>query len=182
MSDEALKPLHANNLGTFFHGCAHMYLAFRETSGNLSPSQRYTDNMGLLKVFVGLGLFWYGFMRGIFDDGPEYVRIASALFFNCIHIFLVPGKFGFSYVALALTLCYTSKALFGEKGKYYNALSICLAWTGTFQLWAEGLACDQFMVNYGGHLLYDMSIPIGYLIFFTYARHVEKADKSIKVE
>merc|ERR1712216_8777 len=33
-----------------------------------------------MRVFGGLGIFWYGFMRGIFDEGPEYVRIAWALF------------------------------------------------------------------------------------------------------
>ena len=144
MSDEAIKPLLANNMGTFFHGCGHLYLAMKkETPGEDTPAMRYTDDpKGLLKVYAGLGIFWYSFMRGIFTDGPESLRITWAIFFNTIHVFLVPGKFGFSYVALGLTLCYTYMSLNGKKDKYYNALSVFLAWTGTVQLWAEGLACE----------------------------------------
>ena len=171
-------------MGTFFHGCAHLYLGLKNaTPGDDTPAMRYPgDFKGIARVYGGLGLFWYGFMRGIFTEGPEIKRIIAALFFNSIHVFLVPGKFGFSYVALALTLCYNIVNLTGHKDKYYNALSICLVWTGTVGLWAEGLACEQFMVNIGGHLWYDMSIPISFLIFFAYARHVEKNEKSIKVE
>ena len=136
-----------------------------------------------MKVYAGLGIFWYSFMRSIFTESSESLKIMWAIFFDTLHVFFVPGKFGFSYVALGLALCYTYAQLTKEnKDKYYNSLAICMAWTGTVQLWLEGLACDDFMVNYGGHLVYDVSIPIAFLIFFYYARSLERSEKSIKVE
>ena len=110
MSSEALKPLWANIAGIFFHGLAHLSLALnKETPGEreLVPAMKHAgDNMQFAKTYAGLGVFWYAFMRGIFTDGTELLRIGVAMFFSSVHVFLVPIKFGFSYVALGLYLCH----------------------------------------------------------------------------
>merc|ERR1712127_668807 len=62
-----------------------------------------------------------------------------------------------------------------NKGKYYNAVTIALAPVGLIGTWAEGLMCEQFMVHIGGHLWYDMLIPICYLCFFAYTKTQENS-------
>ena len=133
-------------MGIFGHGCAHLYLALKDEKPNgASPAERYTgDPKGIIKVYIFLSLFWFGFMRGIFGgEASQLLKVGVALFFSTIHVFLVPGKFGFSYVALGLTCTYIFRTLTNpKKDKYYNALSIALAPVGIVGLWAEGLMCE----------------------------------------
>ena len=56
----------------------------------------------------------------------------------------------------------------GEKDKYYAlyALSQCLS---SAAMWAEPYLCDSLLVKYGGHVVFDYSIPLGFILYLAAA-------------
>ena len=48
--------------------------------------------------------------------------------------------------------------------------------------WVESISCDTFLVYYGGHLCYDMSIPIATIVFYFYVNWKENLTKSDKLK
>jgi len=56
----------------------------------------------------------------------------------------------------------------GEKDKFYAlyALSQCLS---SAAMWAEPYLCDSLLVKYGGHVVFDYSIPLGFILYLAAA-------------
>ena len=40
----------------------------------------------------------------------------------------------------------------------------------TLMGWVEATTCGQFLVNYGGHVWYDATIPVSLCVYFVAAR------------
>ena len=60
----------------------------------------------------------------------------------------------------------------GNKDKYYAlyALSQCLS---SAAMWAEPYLCDSFLVKYAGHVVFDYSIPLGFIVYLAAASRME---------
>ena len=60
----------------------------------------------------------------------------------------------------------------GAKDKYYAlyALSQCLS---SAAMWAEPYLCDSFLVKYAGHVVFDYSIPLGFIVYLAAASRME---------
>ena len=75
--------------------------------------------------------------------------------------FLVPVTLGFTYVQTVFIVSYVSVELCMEgKDKSYDVWS----WAANLPIvvvgWLEAVACDWFLIEYGGHLYYDTVIII----------------------
>ena len=60
----------------------------------------------------------------------------------------------------------------GEKDKYYAlyALTQCLS---SATMWAEPYLCDSLLVKYGGHVVFDYSIPLAFIVYLAAAARME---------
>ena len=60
----------------------------------------------------------------------------------------------------------------GGKDQFYAlyALSQCLS---SAAMWAEPYLCDALLVTYGGHVVFDYSIPIGFIFYLAAASRME---------
>ena len=60
----------------------------------------------------------------------------------------------------------------GDKDKYYTlyALTQCLS---SAAMWAEPYFCDTLLVKYAGHVVFDYSIPLAFIVYLTAASRIE---------
>ena len=60
----------------------------------------------------------------------------------------------------------------GGKDKFYAlyALSQCLS---SAAMWAEPYFCDTLLVKYAGHVVFDYSIPLGFIVYLAAASRIE---------
>ena len=60
----------------------------------------------------------------------------------------------------------------GAKDQYYAlyALSQCLS---SAAMWAEPYLCDSLLVKYAGHVVFDYSIPLGFIVYLAAASRLE---------
>ena len=73
--------------------------------------------------------------------------------------------------------------MIGPKNEYYNATSLFIVGPVGVIAWIEGLACESFLIHYGGHFWYDMTVPIMMTGYIVYLKHREASKlKTTKVE
>ena len=60
----------------------------------------------------------------------------------------------------------------GAKDRYYAlyALTQCLS---SATMWAEPYLCDSLLVKYGGHVVFDYSIPLAFIVYLAAASRME---------
>ena len=65
----------------------------------------------------------------------------------------------------------------GAKDQYYAlyALSQCLS---SAAMWAEPYLCDSLLVTYAGHVVFDYSIPLGFILYLAAASRMEPRAKA----
>ena len=65
----------------------------------------------------------------------------------------------------------------GNKDQFYAlyALSQCLS---SAAMWAEPYLCDALLVTYGGHVVFDYSIPLGFIVYLAAASRMEPRAKA----
>ena len=71
--------------------------------------------------------------------------------------------------------------LAGEHDVFYALYALLYATPVMLATWFEPLACDNFLVQWGGHVLFDFSIPASAFVYFVVAqgreaRPTKKAD------
>jgi hypothetical protein len=128
--------------------------------------------------FVGLFVFWYAFIRSIGQSSSYGTVITLSMIYNVINFFLVPTKFGFTYVQTILLMTASLFAITSPKRKYYVAEAFLVNLPVGLVSWVEAIGCDAFLVKFGGHLWYDMSIPISFCLFLTYVALQESSKKT----
>ena len=126
---------------------------------------------------VWLPLFWWGFMYVIFKKSKSLQFVFTIA--SCIGNFILPAKFVFTYIQTTITLSHMFSLTINEKDKYYTMQAFVLLPIG-FVPWIEATQCSNFLVHYGGHLWYDMSIPICLLIYFYIAKTTFEQPKKMK--
>merc|ERR1719199_479382 len=122
-------------------------------------------------------LFWYGFMYAIFKNQKTFQYTLTVV---CASAgFAVPARFGFTYVQTALTFCFMIGLMVNKKDKYYTLQGLIFL-PISFVPWIEATQCSNFLVHYGGHLWYDMSIPICILIYFYIVKSSSESEADLK--
>ena len=99
--------------------------------------------------------------------------------------FFVPGTLAFAFVGTTLlTMACAISLVRQDKHKFYNAESLIMVTPTALMAWVEGLTCDVFLMQIGGHLWYDLIIPISITAYFFYIRNqqVSEAESKVKAE
>jgi len=166
MIEKSLRPIKKNAYSLFGHGCGHLLLAI----GTKSDSSGIFENLTMRNRVLLYPIFlvvWYGFMS---DSRRSFkVSISLAILHNTAQVFFMPTRLFFVHVLLAVLL---SSALRGlarepwEKDRYYDLEAILVDVPILLATFGEAITCDSFLVNYGGHVWFDMVVPIGYLVYY----------------
>ena len=145
---------------TFMHGVAHAFIWYK---GDAMGS-RDSGILDTIVHFAGLLGFWRAFL------GDKKLQVI----FHSLMLYYVPPTMAFTYVNTVLFLEFTILSLLrgfiGMKDHYYALNSLVIGLPIMAATWAEPLLCDNGLVYFGGHILFDYTIPLSNLAYFAIAR------------
>lgn len=178
MSDVALRPMHKNAFTLLAHGFGHFFLALctvRVASQSGRPAEYSAagafESLTVAQQFAAVGAFffvWLAFMR---DSRRKLsTSVAWAAFHNLLQIFVIPTRFFFTHVLMAVPLHSGVRALFFRERSQKNVYYAMEAWLVDVPIllmsFGEAVACEDFFVHYGGHVWFDMVVPIGFILYY----------------
>jgi len=154
----------------FFHGVVHLGLWVVGDGFFASGGRQRHPLLGL-----GALVITFLFLRSYLNSDVQAIVHAVVL------VFFVPELLLFSYVNTIIFLQATTMGLKyghgGRKDKFYTLSSLMITLPIMLAAWAEPLLCDKGLVRYGGHILFDYSIPLSSLAFFAVAHTMEPRKK-----
>ena len=148
-----------------------------------SIAEKYLE-MGMMEltmnVLVGLA-FWFVMLKAImYKTSNSSIALASIPAFAGI-IFLRTNM-TLGYVQAVIAMAATSEKLNDskvEKNFDYCALSVA-SMAISLVPWIESMACESVASKFGGHLMYDLSIPIFFMVaYVTSWMHFNKHSNGI---
>jgi len=164
-----------NLLGHQGHGIAHGFIAwhFRRRAGEKldfsTPIEKFAtyDWLEILAFLVVGLLFWMGLLKGAM---PSWSGAAIAVTASVVQVggLFVRDVLGFAYVNAVLTVAFSSSQLSlprKEKDFVYAAFALA-AVALSIVPWVEAMGCQKVAINLGGHLIYDLSIPVVLLVSY----------------
>lgn len=169
MSEPSLTPILKNAYSLFGHGCGHLYLAFQtsSTTGTSQVFEGLTPTEQLF-AFIAFSFVWYGFMRD--KSRSVLATIAFAQFHNILQIFFLPSRFFFTHVLMAVLLNSAFRGLSrpanDAKNKYYDMEAWLVDVPILLASFGEALSCDSFLINWGGHVWFDMVVPVMFAAYY----------------
>jgi hypothetical protein len=153
-------------LSVIGHGAAHAFLWVRD--GMIDVYDPGKGSRGIFDVESALGalgatLFFTFFLHAL-NQGPLWMKVTQSLVHGVVLSHFVPLILAFSYVNTVLfvnlTLTQLWYGLGGKKDGFYLLFSLFGSASVMVAAIVEPLTCDSFLVNWGGHILFDYSIPI----------------------
>ncbi len=162
---EGLDQAKQNVGGVIGHGLGHFFLFFANL-GDVPAFYNFEQWAIRIGILIGMTGFWYGFFAANPSSPGPAVNSVHAAVQAYVVTGLVPPKFSLTYVQTVLLL----NQVYGElrradKGPHYDRWSLIVNLPIGLFGWLEALSCDGFLINYGGHLWYDSSIPLSMLVY-----------------
>ena len=160
-----LKPVRDNIGSVFVHGTGHLALWYFGDLENAPFASEHSTPESIFS-FLGATLFFYMFFCGVFSFWPSVVQSA---FHAAVMMVAVPPVYLFTYVNTALVFVLVGAQLAlpaDEKDHFYDANALIISLPVTVVTWLEPLTCDNFLVNLGGHLWFDFSIPASVFVYY----------------
>ena len=89
--------------------------------------------------------------------------------------FLVPRHYSFTYVqTVILTIASLTELKETDKDVYYDIKAVTMHLPITVMGYIEAVYCDSFFKKYGGHLIYDTTISVSAILFYTVSYFMNK--------
>ena len=76
--------------------------------------------------------------------------------------------------------CISGQTDLCHKDYYYDLSVIVIGVPVTLITWLEPILCDSFLVNWGGHVWFDVSLPASMLIFLCIVKYKAPLESTIK--
>ena len=93
------------------------------------------------------------------------------------------SSLSFVYVQTILSFVGTLDELSNPvKDKYYSTRFLMIGLPILSVAWLEALACESFLIHYGGHVWFDNTIALSFLAYYCYVRIVEESTPRSKTD
>merc|ERR1719473_661539 len=120
-----------------------------------------------LALFGAFQFVWFGFMR---DQRRTFTEtMLWATFHNMLQCFFLPTRFFFSHVLLAVLLSSAVRGLLRDpstKDTYYDLEAALVDVPILLATFGEALGCDDYLLPIGGHVWFDMVVPVMFGVYF----------------
>ncbi|KAL7525543.1 hypothetical protein ACHAWF_001410 [Thalassiosira exigua] len=185
-ADEVMR---SSLLGHLGHGIGHGFIAAKMRSdNNIEGVELGLDGSDpgwqMARAILGPG-FWCGLLKGVVPSsmsGRQLVALSVAV--DYVGRSYVPKNLGFGYVNAVLALvsaCKSATIPEEEKGYSYAAFS-AVGLVLSIIPWIEAMACQSVASKLGGHLIFDVAIPVGVTAAYVASwRHYSGKGKEAKV-
>ena len=183
-----------NMLGHLGHGIAHGFIGakYREEGYKGAQYGTYMDRVargdegGMIELTIkGIALlgFWCGLLKGVAPSLTMGKLFVLSLLVGYSHLH-VPDILAFGYVNAVLTVLntYIQVSLPTEMKEYSYVAYSLVGLVLTIIPWIEATACQSVASKLGGHLIFDVAIPIGVMVAYTcsYRHYYPLKDKGMK--
>ena len=174
-----LSIVRENVLSVLMHGFAHggLWLDYHR-GGDLLAMTWATAPSTTAAIVRHLSLvpFWMSFTYAM-TPSPLWLAAAQSVVHSVLMTTVVPPLLAFTYVNTFISLNLLGKQLLTAPRDVFYVLSGVLyggpILTATF---LEPLLCDSLLVRWGGHIIFDLSIPGGVLLYYAVASHLPPRD------
>jgi len=170
-----LIPIKQGAPSVFFHGVAHGLIWVNEQYGYGMPGPgKVFFDLSMPPLLLGvssLGVFgfWVSFLCMQRSPIPAWFNITQSVIHTIAVGWAVPVFLLFCYVNTVLFFNIAGAALlFGleaRKDKFYCASACLVSLPIMLSAWAEPLLCDRGLIHWGGHILFDYTIPVSQIIY-----------------
>ena len=162
-----LEPIKANIVAVFSHGLGHLNLAFNSNKFSNKPliltiNNVINKNLSIIMLYF----FWYYLIKAAYLNGSRKYWTINAIIHSLTLSIFVPVNHSFTYVQTILMLTAAiSEYSLSNKDIYYDIKALVVHLPITIVGWLEALYCDDFIKYYGGHLIYDTTIPVSIITY-----------------
>jgi len=172
-------------MSILLHGIGHGFVGYfaRQVGGGDDTDGITEVGQGtLVMTITAFTLFWLPTMIAALDGRPMWiVAIVAAL--ASLGQEVVHFRFNFVYIQVVLSLVAGVHQLLlpkEKKGREYAMFGAIVTVPVALAAWVECITCGDFYKSLGGHVLYDSTIAICLLTFYTYAYLHGRASKLTK--
>ena len=164
---------------TFFHGVVHGLIWTqrnngRDTSLPAGAGSTPAEHAIILSLTF---TFFYFFLKA---KAP--LVVLQSIVHTVLATFVVPSLYGFAYVNTVIYINTLAPLLLAppkEKDVFYDLRSI-LSLPVLLMTWIEPLTCDWFLIEFGGHVWFDISIPASSMLYYAVASKLPPRDQKAK--
>lgn len=167
LSEAAIAPLSKNSFSLLGHGVGHLFLAVRMSAGGDTQIFEDAPTSTRLAMYASFMPVWYAFMRDTRRD--RLTTIAFTLFHNTLQTFFLSSRFFFTHVLMAVLLGSALRWLhrpLTDKTHYYAMEAWLVDVPILLASFGEALTCDAFLIRWGGHVWFDMVVPVGLAFYY----------------
>jgi len=168
MSEPALRPIEKNMFSLFGHSCGHLFLGLGAMTGG--DAGQVFEGLSFpcqLLALVVLCPVWYGFSRDKTRSVAQAMTIAMC--HNILQVFFLPTRFFFTHVLMAV-LFGSGRRWLGrpaqEKTRFYTMEAWLVDVPILVMTYVEAIGCDAFLIDYGGHVYFDMVVPVMFIVYW----------------
>lgn len=160
-----LAAVKASVVSVLAHGLAHGYIS--NVGGTMPVGNGETTYTELVVKDVVLFIFWFSFTS--MTPAPKWTCVLQSLAHTWAYHF-VPPLLVFAYANTAIFFNLSGASLLYEpRDKFYALSALCAGLPPMIATFLEPLFCDSLLINWGGHLIFDFSIPLGQTLYFLLA-------------
>ena len=168
-------------LSTVGHGAAHGHMALNlraDTGSNStdvgndessSSSENELATAAMWQIAAFICLFWFPLLKASLHKVNSGVVALLAVVVTTIHG-MMPKQFSFGYVQTVVSIAFhTSQLLLSSNEKNcreYATLAVTAS-IPVFTAWNEALLCTAYFKSAGGHMLYDASIILSFIAYYS---------------
>jgi hypothetical protein len=149
-------------LSVLMHGFAHGMISYGLRQAGGKSSDLSSTMPASTKFLVGL-VFWFPMIKSFMDELSLAAVLAMSLLVTGFSNVFVPDLFGFMYVQTVIGVMYAYQQLLQPKKDKENFAYMIFAFI-TLPIsiipWFESMSCASWFMQYGGHVLYDIAIPV----------------------
>jgi len=118
--------------------------------------------------------FFVNFIQKPFPWSPPLLW-AQAIFHTVVAGYWLPGMFLFTYVSFVynINLCTFRLGYTPRHSAFYTQEALIARLPIMIMTWLEPLLCDSFWLAIGGHMYFDITIPLSAIAFYFYVRDRE---------
>mmetsp|Transcript_12552 Transcript_12552/g.23455 ORF Transcript_12552/g.23455 Transcript_12552/m.23455 type:complete len:298 (-) Transcript_12552:137-1030(-) len=161
-------------LGTLGHGLAHGAMAVKlrdGTYGTDSTTMEGDEIPPLWQLLLFCALFWFPLLKASMPKLSSYAvaALAWAVTYGPVLAGGLKKELGFPYTQTVLSVAFHISQLMlsteEKQRREYMTLPIT-AMLPVLTAWNEALFCTAYFRSAGGHVLYDASIVISFIVFY----------------
>ena len=154
------------------HGFGHLLESrayFRSGGLDVSPKAWFSHSSPS-GVMLFAATFWFPFMIAALSNVHNHLqRFVIALSVSAVELYCIDSRFSFTYIQTVLAMCACANQLLEpNKDRWeYAVLAKVSLLPVVVMGWTESLYCHAFYQRLGGHALYDATIALSLICFYT---------------